>query len=127
MRWEVAFLADGPFVGDFGNAEVTLSDKMVTNRGDGTCHTCAEPCEPGTRNRVLTERGDNGLETFRWCKPCCFAMVVYGHRPSVGDARQALAVTIAAIYTPPLRQVVRTLPRMGERDGARAVSDQVVS
>lgn len=90
FRWEPACLADDPFAGDFGNGETALRDKMVTNRKGGQCHTCAGPCVPGTRNRVLTERGDEGLQTFRWCQPCCFAMAVYDRRPSIGDARQAL-------------------------------------
>lgn len=90
FRWEADCLADDPFAGDFGSGEEALSDKMVTNRKGGTCHTCAGPCEPGTRNRVLTERGDEGHETFRWCQPCCFAMAVYDRRPSIGDARHAL-------------------------------------
>ncbi len=90
FRWEAEALADDPFAGDFGNGEVALSDKMVTTRGGGICHTCASDCLPGTRNRVLTERGDEGLETFRWCQPCCFAMAVYGIRPSIGDARFAI-------------------------------------
>ena len=90
FRWEAEALADDPFAGDFGNGEVALSNKMVTTRGGGTCHTCAGECLPGTRNRVLTERGDEGLETFRWCQTCCFAMAVYGIRPSIGDARFAL-------------------------------------
>jgi hypothetical protein len=87
FRWEDRCLADDPFAGDFGNGEVALSDKMVTNRKGGTCHTCHGECEPGTRNRVLTERGDDGLETFRWCQLCCFAMAVYDIRPSIADAR----------------------------------------
>lgn len=90
FRWEDRCLSDDPFAGDFGSGEVSLSDKMVTNRKGGTCHTCAGHCEPGTRNRVLTERGDEGLETFRWCEPCCFAMAVYDIRPSIADARHAL-------------------------------------
>jgi hypothetical protein len=90
FRWEADCLADDPFAGDFGNGEVALSNKMVTNRNGGTCHTCAGECVPGTRNRVLTERGDEGLETFRWCQSCCFAMAVYDRRPSIGDTRQAL-------------------------------------
>lgn len=85
FRWEPDCLADDPFAGDFGGGETALSDKMVTNRKGGTCHTCAGDCAPGTRNRVLTERGDDGLETFRWCQACCFAMAVYDRRPSIGD------------------------------------------
>lgn len=87
FRWEADCLADDPFAGDFGCGEVALSDKMVTNRGGGTCHMCDGHCEPGTRNRVLTERVDGRLETFRWCQECCFSMAVYHIRPSIGDAR----------------------------------------
>ena len=89
-RWEARCLSDDPFAGDFGSGEIVLSNKMVTNRKGGTCHTCAGPCQPGTRNRVMVERGDEGLETFRWCVQCCFAMAVYDIRPSLGDRQHAL-------------------------------------
>ena len=102
FRWETECLADDPFAGDFGNGEVALYEKMVTNRKGGTCNTCAGPCEPGTRNRVLTERGDEGLATFRWCQSCCFAMAVYGIRPSIGDARQALGDQRRASHASPV-------------------------
>lgn len=35
FRWEADCLADDSFAGDFGNGEVALSDKMVTNRKGG--------------------------------------------------------------------------------------------
>lgn len=85
FRWERDCLADDPFAGDFGDGEVALSDKMVTNRKGGTCHTCAGECQPGTRNRVLVERSEGALITYRWCQSCCFAMAVYDRRPSIGD------------------------------------------
>lgn len=105
FRWEAACLADDPFAGDFGDGEATLSDKMVTNRGGGTCHHCAGPCEKGTRNRVLTERTEDGVQTFRWCQECCFAMAIYDRRPSIGDRRHLLgehrrAGTIRPLNTP---------------------------
>lgn len=90
FRWEADCLADDPFAGDFGDGEVALSDKMVTNRKGGICHNCAGECAPGTRNRVLTERTADGLTTYRWCQPCCFAMAVYDRRPSIGDRLVAL-------------------------------------
>ncbi len=90
FRWEAVCLADDPFAGDFGSGEIALSDKMVTNRKGGTCHTCAGECAPGTRNRVLVERGEDGLATYRWCQTCCFAMAVYDRRPSLGDRQHAL-------------------------------------
>jgi hypothetical protein len=101
FRWEAECLADDPFAGDFGDGEVCLSDQMVTNRKGGTCHTCAGPCEPGTRNRVRTERDCDGLTTFRWCVECCFAMAVYPIRPSLADARFALGERRRASATPP--------------------------
>jgi hypothetical protein len=78
-------MADDPFAGDFSSGEIAISDKMVTNRKGGTCHNCARECRPGTRNRVLTERSEDGLETFRWCQTCCFAMAVYDIRPSIAE------------------------------------------
>lgn len=86
-RWEAECLADDPFAGDFGDGEACLSDKMVTNRKGGICHTCAGQCEPRTRNRVRVESDCDGLTTFRWCVECCFTMAVYPIRPSLGDAR----------------------------------------
>jgi RNase P subunit RPR2 len=96
FRWEARCLADDPFAGDFGDGEVALSNKMVTNRKGGTCHTCAGECWPGTRNRVMVERAGGELATYRWCQSCCFAMAVYGRRPSIGDARFALGELIRA-------------------------------
>lgn len=90
FRWEDRCLSDDPFAGDFGSGEISLSDKMVTARKNHTCHCCAGSCEKNTRNRVLVERGDDGIETFRWCQECCFAMAVYDIRPSLADTRHAL-------------------------------------
>ena len=100
FRWESLCLSDDPFAGDFGNCEVTLSDKMVTNRKGGICHTCAGECLPKTRNRVLTEVGDDGIQTFRWCQECCFAMAVYNIRPSLGDTRMQLGDSRRLILAP---------------------------
>lgn len=75
--WEAQCLADDPFAGDFGGAgdsDRILSDKMVTARKGGECHTCAEIAQPGTRNRVRTEVYDGELMSFRWCEPCCRLM-----------------------------------------------------
>jgi hypothetical protein len=79
-----------PFAGDFGGAgdsDRVLSDKMVTNRGGGTCHDCNQRCEPGTRNRVRVEVYDGELMNFRWCVWCCFGMAVYDRRPSILESR----------------------------------------
>lgn len=90
FRWEPLCLADDPFAGDFGDGEVLLSDKMVTNRKGGTCQTCAGECAPGTRNRVIREAYDGRVHSTRFCQQCCFAMAVYDIRPSIADARFAL-------------------------------------
>lgn len=90
FRWEDRCLADDPFAGDFGSDETALSDKMVTNRKGGQCHTCAGECLPGSRNRVLVERGEDGLQSFRWCQSCCFAMAVYDIRPSIAEKRHVI-------------------------------------
>lgn len=93
FRWEADCLADDPFAGDFGGAcqgDGVLSDKMVTTRGGGTCHTCAGECEPKTRNRVRVEVYEGELMRFRWCQVCCFAMAVYPKRPSIAEARESL-------------------------------------
>jgi hypothetical protein len=93
-RWEPQCMSDDPFAGDYGGAgdsDAVLTDKMVTNRKGGTCHTCAGPCEPGTRNRYRTEVYDGELMTFRWCVECCFAMAVYGlGRFSLAEAQESL-------------------------------------
>lgn len=90
FRWEGRCLSDDPFAGDFGDGEVQISDKMVTNRKGGECHHCAGECVTGTRNRVIVERDDDGLHSYRFCQQCCFAMAVYDIRPSLGDTRFAL-------------------------------------
>lgn len=88
FRWETACLSDDPFAGDFGGSgdgDAVLSDKMVTNRKGGTCHSCAGECAPGTRNRVRVEVCDGDLMRFRWCQLCSFAMAVYAIRPSIAE------------------------------------------
>lgn len=102
FRWEADCLADDPFAWDFGDGEVGLSDKMVTNRKGGTCHTCAGKCEPGTRNRVMVERTGEGLATYRWCQCCCFGMAVAGiGRDSIIEKRFALGEQRRAALTGP--------------------------
>lgn len=93
FRWEPRCLSDDPFAGDYGGAcagDGLLSDKMVTTRGGGTCHSCAGQCAPGTRNRVRVEVYDGELMRFRWCQQCCFGMAVYDIRPSIADRLIAL-------------------------------------
>lgn len=88
FRWEDRCMSDDPFAGDFGGSgdgDRVLSDKMVTNRKGGTCHSCAGDCEAGTRNRVRAEVYDGELMRFRWCQQCCFGMAVYDIRPSIAE------------------------------------------
>lgn len=107
FRWEAECLADDPFAGDYGGAcdgDGVLSDRMVTARKNGTCHTCEGVCEPGTRNRVRVEVYDGELMRFRWCQLCCFAMAIYGRGCSgladrqqrIGDERRSAQRASAA-------------------------------
>lgn len=91
-EWEENCLSEDPFAGDFeggGDSDRIMSDKMVTNRGGGTCHSCGGECEPRTRNRVRVEVYDGELMRFRWCQPCSRAMAAYAIRPSIFETRVA--------------------------------------
>jgi hypothetical protein len=75
--WEENCLSADPFEGDYGGAcdgDGVLSDKIVTVRKGGECHTCAGQVAPGTRVRRRTEVYDGELMRFSWCEPCCEAM-----------------------------------------------------
>ena len=90
--WEGNCLACDPFEGDYGGSgadDSVLSDKMVTTRGVGECHTCAGTVEKGTRNRVRIEVYDGEFMRFRWCEPCCRAMADYDQNGGVNDELHA--------------------------------------
>lgn len=75
--WEAHCLACDPFYGDFGGGggnDSILSDKMVTARKGGECHTCHGPIVPGTRVRRRSEVYDGEFMRFGWCEDCCKAM-----------------------------------------------------
>lgn len=92
-NWEALCLLDNPFAGDFGEpGDRVLSDKMVTARKGGACHTCKSACVPGTRIRVRVEIFDGEVMRFRWCQACCRAMAVYGQRPSILERRIAAGI-----------------------------------
>lgn len=99
FRWEDMCMSDDPFAGDLGGGgggDHVLTDKMVTNRRGGTCHTCAGECAPSSRNRVRTEVYDGEMMSFRWCQTCCFGMAIAGlgrdnfieARIRIGDERR---------------------------------------
>lgn len=106
-EWEALCLSCDPFEGDFGGGgsdDGILSDKMVTARKSGDCHTCAGPIEPGTRVRRRAEVYDGDFMRFGWCEPCCRAMASYDlasgspdegeyeARFALGQARRASAI-----------------------------------
>lgn len=75
--WEQNCMIVDPFEGDYGGSgdnDGVLSDKIVTARKGGECHTCAGPIVPGTRVRRRTEVYDGEFMRFGWCEPCCEAM-----------------------------------------------------
>lgn len=90
--WEEVCMACDPFEGDFGGGggdDAILSDKIVTARKAGECHTCHGPIVPGTRVRRRAEVYDGDLMRFGWCEPCCEAMAaddpdIYESRIAVG-------------------------------------------
>ena len=64
-----------PFSGDFGSpGDKTLSNKMVNCRKETKCHICGFATQRGTRIRVLTEKIDGGIHSYRFCHECCHAM-----------------------------------------------------
>lgn len=77
--WEADCLAFDPFSGDFGGSgqgDRVLSDKIVTARKGGECHTCTQEIVSGERVRRMAEVYDNELMRFSWCEACCRAMAV---------------------------------------------------
>lgn len=76
---EARCLALNPFDGDFGGAgrnDGVLSDKIVTARSSGDCHTCAGSIVPSTRVRRRVEVYDGTFMRFSWCTECCTAMAL---------------------------------------------------
>lgn len=75
---EADALSADPFAGDFGDGEVTLSDKIVKAAKDhlGRCHDCAGDIAKGERHRARTEAYDGQVVTTRWCAECCAAMAI---------------------------------------------------
>lgn len=79
--WEGDCLACDPFDGDFGGGgenDGVLSDKIVTCRKPGECHTCAGQSEKGSRVRRRAEVYDGEFMRFLWCTDCCIAMADEG-------------------------------------------------
>lgn len=98
--WEANCMACDPFDGDFGGGgsdDSILSDKIVTARKAGECHTCHGPIVPGTRVRRRAEVYDNEFMRFGWCEDCCKAMAqgdpdAYEARVEIGMARRDASI-----------------------------------
>jgi hypothetical protein len=69
-------LKANPFEGDFGSlGDRTLRSQMVTARvPHAECSCCLEPIVAGERTRVQIEFFDGGVQGYRWCSECCWAM-----------------------------------------------------
>ncbi|ENE0485968.1 hypothetical protein ABMI99_000278 [Escherichia coli] len=64
------------FEGDFGAPfDIELSNKIVTSRGEYTCHICAGEISNGEIHRSTTWKFDGELMSYRCCNECCVVMV----------------------------------------------------
>lgn len=73
---EMTALDYDPFDGDFGRpGDRLLSDKLVTAKKEHSCFHCEGPIQPGTRYRSRAEIVEGSFTVFKWCEPCCEAMV----------------------------------------------------
>jgi len=64
------------FEGDFGEpGDSELSNKIVTGRGEYTCHICAGQIIKGEIHRSATYKFSGELMSYRCCNACCVAMV----------------------------------------------------
>lgn len=70
-------LTFNPFEGDFGcGDEVLFQNKIVTARKEHSCHHCNGKIEAGSKYRLMTEKVEGNIKTFRWCGMCCVAMII---------------------------------------------------
>jgi hypothetical protein len=67
-----------PFAGDFGDGEVTLSDKIVkaAKFHEKKCQICGGDIQKGERHRALVEVWEKNVATTRFCAACCIAMAM---------------------------------------------------
>ena len=64
------------FEGDFGYGdECTIKNKIVKAKKEHKCHNCNEKILKGEKNRIMVEKVNGELMTFRWCALCCVAMI----------------------------------------------------
>lgn len=95
-KWEEECMCCDPFEGDYGGSgegDGILSDKIVTARKRGPCHTCNGEISPGTRVRRRTEVYDGELMRFGWCQACCETMSdfdAYEERIEMGITARAM-------------------------------------
>jgi len=65
------------FQGDFGAGDEHLfANKIVTARKLHECWHCTGEIKPGDKHRLMKEKSDGELRTFRWCTDCCIGMVL---------------------------------------------------
>ncbi len=64
------------FEGDFGTpGDTELSNKIVTGRGEYSCHICHGAILKGEIHRSTTWKFEGELMSYRCCYECCRAMV----------------------------------------------------
>lgn len=70
------------FQGDFGTTDQrVLEDKIVEARKKHQCHNCSKDVAIGEVHRLMKERADGELHTYRWCQRCCVVGLLHmqGH------------------------------------------------
>lgn len=76
-EWK-ACLAVDPFSGDFGDGEITLSDKKVkaAKLHEKKCGICYGNIEKGEYHRAFAWIYDGEARTTRFCSECCYALAI---------------------------------------------------
>lgn len=76
-EWK-ACLAVDPFSGDFGDGEVTFSDKKVkaAKLHEKKCGICYGNIEKGEYHRAFSWVYDKEAMTTRFCSECCYALAI---------------------------------------------------
>lgn len=65
------------FQGDFGAMDHhVFENKIVAARKEHECFGCGQQIKKGEKHRLLKEKSDGDMNTFRWCGNCCIAMIL---------------------------------------------------
>lgn len=73
---ETLILSIDPFAGDFGGTDDKLfSDRFVTSAKFhvAACNICCEDIVKTERHRVIRQKFDGEMRTYRFCYLCCVA------------------------------------------------------